>query len=376
MHFLQKELEANEELASAVGNVAEETVSNKVKQGLILDLNPIWLAMFRLADSGVNPSSYIRSTMWDGFGWSIHRGGAAFDVGRLPNLSRHFSEAEYLIDSLYERSISNRLQPFLLRIAARPEAVVDSGTANEGFSYEEERYSLIQIARQAGILTVVETHPLPQLVSAPGSRVCATNGSKGTLGGYVKDSNSGSIFGMTCGHVTTGAALDQNGIQMGTVIHEKCPIPLPSNVQCSQYCGSTTDLDVALIATHGSPPNLANSVASLVGNGQLVDMDGATTAGVHTYEVGAHVVDYEIGGSCWQNLIQFHAPLAGVLPVSVSVATTVLPKGGDSGAWLLRNSVEWAGMVVASNNLFGFALPSTTILKESDACFGTKLSLA
>ena len=84
----------------------------------------------------------------------------------------------------------------------------------------------------------------------------------------------------------------------------------------------------------------------------------------------------QIGGACFKNLIQFHAPLSGVVPVSVKVATTSIPKPGDSGAWLIRNLDEWVGMVIAANSMFGFALSSTNLIKAADNEFGTKLRLA
>jgi len=375
MHFLQKELEVNKELFAAVNSVGEEAASNKVKQGLILDLNPLWLAAFRLWDSGLDPF-FFRRGPWFEFGWPGREWLSRFDVGRLPDLSRHFPEIDDFFEHFYHRSVPTHMQPYILRLAAKPSFPSGLDEDPNEISYDDERYRLIQIAREARILTVVETHPPPSLLFAPGSRIKSTIGFDGTLGGYVKDGNTNSILGMTCGHVLTTSALNASGQQIGNVVHSQKPVPLPANIKCSQNCGHMTDLDVALVDTHNSAPNVASSVATVVGNGQLVDMDGATTGGTQTYEIGGHVVEYEIGGSCWRKLLQFHAPIAGITPVSFNVATTALPKDGDSGAWLIRNSSEWAGMVVASNNLFGFALSATTLIKESNAHFGTNLSLA
>jgi hypothetical protein len=115
-----------------------------------------------------------------------------------------------------------------------------------------------------------------------------------------------------------------------------------------------TQLDVALIDVSGtSVTNLATSIAATVAPGDIVNMNGATS-GSRTYEVGGALVEHSIGGSCWDRLFLFHAPVStGVLPAGVQVALTPPPDDGDSGSWLLRNANEWVGMVVAANPLHG-----------------------
>ena len=104
-------------------------------------------------------------------------------------------------------------------------------------------------------------------------------------------------------------------------------------------------------------------------------MDGSRS-GTQTYEVGALVVEHEIGGACWERLIQLHTPSAGVWPVSVHVALAKLPQNGDSGSWVLRGS-DWAGMVVASDkSLFGFALSASSIISGAETHFGRTLTLS
>ena len=375
MHFLERELEINEDLSSAVDMVSKRSAENSIKQGLILDLNPVWLMTFRIEDSGLDPFLFRRGP-WFEFGLPWFQGLTRFDAGRLPKLDRNFPDVDEFLHRYHRRDVPSRLQPFLLRLIAKPDLPQSSEDQAKEASYDEERYQLIQIARESKVLTIVETHSPPALLAAPGSRVQSSSGSKGTLGGYVKDAKTNSIYGMTCGHVLTSTALNSKGNRIGNAMHSKLPTPLPTKVTCTHNCGHVTDVDVALISIATPGRNVATSVASIVGNGQLVTMRGATTRRTQTYEVGGHVVEYEIGGSCWEKLIQFHAPTKGVTPASFNIATTPLPQAGDSGAWLLRNSSEWAGMVVASNSLCGFALASTTLLQASDNAFGTNLSLA
>ena len=362
MHFLHLELEKNWELASVVNGLSESTASKKAKIGIILDLNPFWFQASRLSDAGLEPYFHpLRPFSW----WSAHPLSVIrIDSGdRLPRLDREFPVVDEMTEFLFGKSVPNKLQPFLLRIIAHPDTDPKS------------RDELVLIARETQIPTLVETHGIPQLISAPGSRLVSPTGIQGTLGGYLRDQRGGTVFAVTCGHVISGAAMSQNGQQIGTATHRVGPVPLPYGTLCHAGCGSVTELDVALIDTIVTPCNQASSIVNIIGNGQIVEMKGATS-GTHTYEVGGAVVEYEIGGACWKKLIQFHAPLAGILPASAQVALTQLPKSGDSGAWIIRNNTEWAGMVVASNSLCGFALSASHLVQQANAQFGTDLTLA
>ena len=254
--------------------------------------------------------------------------------------------------------------PFLFRIIARPN------------SEQIDREFLINIAREMRILTIVQSYDVPQFISAPGTQLVSGK-VQGTLGGYLIDTKGGNTFAVTCGHVVSGGGMQisVHGSAKETVKHISQPVPLPSNQSCHMQCGSVTNLDIALITTNNLMiNNVASSVAKIVGNGQMIEMTGATS-GKCSYEIGGAVVEHEIGGSCWEKLIQFHAPLSGVLPVAARVGLTNLPQPGDSGAWMIQNNTIWAGMVVASNALFGFGLPASDLLKQANANFRTNLKL-
>jgi hypothetical protein len=51
------------------------------------------------------------------------------------------------------------------------------------------------------------------------------------------------------------------------------------------------------------------------------------------------------------------------------------PDDGDSGAWLIRANTEWTGMVVAADDLFGYALASTGLIVEANSRFKMDLKL-
>ena len=135
-----------------------------------------------------------------------------------------------------------------------------------------------------------------------------------------------------------------------------------------------TEMDIALLHVGKPGTNIAGNIASIVCNGDLLTMQGASS-GSHIYEVGGLVVEHEIGGACWEKLIQLHAPRASLLPVSAGIAMATMPQDGDSGAWLL-NGTDWAGMVVASDkSVFGYAVAADTLIDRSNQKFDRNLVL-
>ena len=365
MHRLQQELDENENLLGVVQDLSERVVENGGKMGLLLDLNPMWRLSVRFVVAGLNPAGW-----W--YEWSFRppastlpaellgpEAGGALDFGYRSNL------VEDAINAIGDRVRDAAYQPFLLRLVAYPE------------STREEREGLLAAARETEVLTVVNIHPVPGLIAGPGAELTSVPPVRsGTLGGYLSDKGAGEHFAVTCGHVATSGAFTSSGVMVGTVAKAQAPTQLPTGTRCHAACGSITELDVALIDVSTTPgTNVARSVAAIICNGDRVTMDGSSS-GTQTYEVGGMVVDHEIGGACWKNLIQLHAQRGGMLPVSLHVAMATLPQDGDSGAWVL-NGTELAGMVVASDkSLFGYAIPGDSLIDNANTVFEKSLELS
>ncbi len=360
MHELQLALERDGELREQIDRVSRQISENQLKHALVLDLNPFWDACRRLEAAGLRPDAY----RW----WSCGIGPSApFPIPmRSPgpaDLSMRYKVADDLTDSFF--GSRKRKGPYLLRILAAPVRT------------EEERrlrYQLVQAARQASIPTVVETEERATYVAGPGDALTA--GSRtGTLGGFLRDGAFGQAYAVTCGHVvSTGSVSTSAGI-LGSCVHAAVPVQLPAVSVCTTGCVHMTKLDVALVDVGtATVTNVATSAAQIVARGDSVEMHGGVS-GKQDYEVGGIVIEIDIAGSCWDRLYLLHAPTSGLLPISVKVATHPLPKPGDSGAWLLRNANEWAGMVVATASLHAYALPSSVVLTEANRAFGTHLQL-
>jgi hypothetical protein len=108
----------------------------------------------------------------------------------------------------------------------------------------------------------------------------------------------------------------------------------------------------------------------------LVEMDGATSKH-QQYRVGGVTITYEVGGCCWDGAFELRPIIRpGVVPAGIQMALATPPNNGDSGAWVIRNTNEWCGVVVAADQLFGYALPADGTLTEASAAFGLQLALA
>ena len=418
MHFLHRELDENRELAGIVNTLSEAIASNTAKIALLLDLNPLWLAAFRLDDAGLETDWLLRPPFfpydafhepWDDYAlrmprswpdWYSHHVASVLGhdaTSRVPELDRRYTVVDVLSGRSVARHTVSRMQPYLLRIVVRPDA--KSG----------DRERLREIARNTPILTVIETGSMPRLVS-PYSRHwlvrarglpfhlaaksafflgtmvgrmragtthaarVRSRSSWGTLGGYLQDRKSQRTFGATCGHVVDGSTACTVRSYPGQVVHCAGPTPLRSGEYCHSGSRTTTDLDLALIESQAQRGNGGLRIADRVSNGQIVSMNGAAS-GLRTYQIGAAVVTHEIGNVCWSNLYQISAPLRGILPEWARLAITKPPKKGDSGAWLIREDNKWVGMVVAADSRHGYALSASEVVTKANRQFGVDLTV-
>uniref|UniRef100_B0T714 Uncharacterized protein n=1 Tax=Caulobacter sp. (strain K31) TaxID=366602 RepID=B0T714_CAUSK len=359
MHELQLALDEDADLRGEVAALSERIARNPLKHALVLDLNPFWDAARRLEAAGLPQDVF--------YDWYRGRPLLPTVLPRSPglaDLSRAYEVAEHLTQQVF--GARKRNQPYLLRIFAAPAS---------SRSDLELRGQLSVAAREAALPTIVETEERASFIAKPGDRLTGQGGS-GTLGGFLRDGHQGTTYAATCGHVvSTGSVSTSIGL-LGPSQHARAPIPLPSSSVCAAGCQHMTRLDLALIDIgHAAATNTVTTEAKVVARGDLVEMHGAAS-GRMTYEVGGTVVEMDIAGSCWDRLYLLDPPTGGIFPMAVNVATHPPPQPGDSGAWLARNTTEWAGMVVAKNQLHGYALPATVLLSEADKAFGTHLQLA
>lgn len=369
MHLLHRAVQDDPNLRGIIDSLSERVSGNPVKRGIVIDLNPFWMACVRLNNMGISedilfdfspygigPFPFSLSSLWP---WPFAGG-----IGPI-NLSDRFSMSSEMTRRVFRNKTYDG--PFILRIFANT-----SNSAEENEHYR----SLVYAARETSIPTVVEQHDDARLLASVGDQISSASGPRGTLGGFLEDTVTGKVFASTCGHVISSGTASTPSGHLGSCAHAKVPSTLPHGVSCNSSCSFASDRDIALIDVGSSAvSNSATAITSVVSPGDIVVMDGATS-GTVTYEIGGAVVDHLIGGSCWKKLFLFHAPVTtGIFPVSISIARSSPPKGGDSGAWLVRAASEWAGVVVAGSSLLGFALASNEVISNANSDFGTNLKL-
>jgi hypothetical protein len=353
--------------------VADRALERKDVQGLVLDINSLWLDAWIAHQAGLDDRWEHWLARWP-FG---ARSSACFTelealtaTGRL-DLSWRPRHWEMISQNLGLRSPD--LPPIEVKIC-----LVPGSEPSENLTFEDTR------------LTVrLETRPLARLASDPkahtrplvgGLSIGAAPSLAGTLGGILRDA-SGKSFALTCDHVLANqsvvyqpAKLDNSGAsRVGTVVTTSGLKPVALGGICNPYNPSMAinDFDIALIELdqniptpevldigpiHGRTPktSMAPSLA--------VEFTGRSS-GNRSLIVGGLAVAYSFRDNagqavCFRNLFELKWPRFSRLVLGRPV------KSGDSGAWVCTqgaSGTEWCGVIMGEDRLHGFAMLSESI---------------
>ncbi|RYE61346.1 MAG: hypothetical protein EOO82_02060, partial [Oxalobacteraceae bacterium] len=223
MHLLHRIFDTDENLREIILGLSRRTSENRLKHALVLDFNPYWLAAHDAEYAGIS-SNYLYDAFYRGIAFAP--GLLAIGQSRPYDIDFRSGAAEDLTDRAFDRRKDP--SPYLLRIFARP----GSGTETD-FAL---RRQLVAAARETPIPTVVETQEEAELVVAAGDRVNSPAGSRGTIGGFLRDGAAGAVYSVTCGHViATGTAATPAG-PIGPCSFAAVPIALPAGVVCDATC--------------------------------------------------------------------------------------------------------------------------------------------
>jgi hypothetical protein len=369
MHILRQYVNRIEGLNSLIEQVAK----NPVTQGVLLDINPIWLWAYRLSRAGLRPE-HIYDWFLDRI-WappisleSIEGDAIDFDWNDALGVVRHFTD-NWINQYENNDSIPDSMLPFIVKIITKP---VTS-------EYFETREQLVELARRQNFFTIVETRSLGRLAASSGD-ACLANGVPGTIGGFLRDQNTGIVYAATCGHVAAkNAQVTVNGNILGVCLFSHPPRPLPTGQPCTHGSLNANRLDLALIDLgNSSPTNIVSGLASQIASHQKIVLRGGMTQ-VNTFEVGGLMLTYCPGNSnvCFENMFEVRpVSTGGILNPSVRTAFSTVPTQGDSGAWIETIAGEWCGILVATDHLMGYALEADDSLVEFNGKFRTKLQLA
>lgn len=370
MHVLRQYVDRVEGLMAFV----EAAASNPVAQGIVLDVNPIWLAADRMARTGLRPDAFdMHWSLWPvllmeslfpsetvegdaiDFGWTDK-------AGRAENLTRNLMED-------FHKPISPSALPFIVKVIAKP----------VGTEQAEARAQLVALTASQNFFALVETRPLGRLAVSSGD-ACLAGNVPGTIGGFLRDLNTGDVYAATCGHVVSkGTKVTVSGRHLGICSHSHPPIQLMAGRSCTPACQGANRLDLALIDVgNATVINTVTGVAAQIASRQSIVLRGAITSG-NTFEVGGLVITYGPGNSnvCFENLFEVRPRSSGgILNPRIRTAFATVPTQGDSGAWLETSSAsEWCGVLVAADSLMGYALEADDVKTEANTAFGTQLQL-
>jgi hypothetical protein len=280
MHVLRPYVKRIEGLTTFISAAAE----NPVTQGVMLDVNPIWLAAYRMARAGLRPDAFdFRWWLWPALDELVGSDSIEGDLidfdwtdstGQVENLTRHL-----MAD--FEKPLPSYGLPFIVKAIARPVGAEDA----------ESRAGLLALVREQNFFAIVETRPLGRLALNAGD-VCVGSGLPGTIGGFLKDQNSGKVYAATCGHVVAqGVSVSSQGSHVGICSHSSPPIPMIAGQRCTQGCSNANRLDFALIEL---PNTSVNNVVNGVATTQIAPHQGVV---LRREEQGKHVRSWSVRGN-------------------------------------------------------------------------------
>ena len=353
MHVLREWGDRIEGLTEFIARAMESPAC----QGVVLDLNPIWLAAWRTFAAGLDPTiglSFVGHPLQAALNFWL-------DGDPYIDLKWHHREIQARIEFIFRRNIKEGDQPFLVKAIALP--------------VTGARAELAEIVRSAPFPAIVETRPPANLAVACGDSCAMAGGLNGTIGGFLRDSNAGTIFAATCGHIvpTPGVSVSAAGAAIGNCAYSQAPTPIPAGQYCRPGASCVTPLDLALVDIgKTSVVNTANGIATAVYPTENVQMNGAVTPTAN-YVVSGVCLTYIAGRACFDTLFEVRPPVSGGAAAAWTRRPTI-PQQGDSGAWVeRRTSGEWCGILTATDSQQGYAQEASAAVSAADNKFGTQL---
>jgi hypothetical protein len=206
----------------------------------------------------------------------------------------------------------------------------------------------------------------------------------GTVGGFLMDTGTRDIYGVTCAHVAqSGSVTHAGGQSIGTVTVASAPNKSPSGQLCNPSARVLNELDVSLFSCAGATSTGFAGPSTLFGSGQRVQMHGAYSKGPNTYSLGGigliQTLHHNGNDYCFKDLFSFRPRPTAPLPMSAAIAVSSIPLKGDSGSWITMNSggsqPDWIGMLIGVDLVEGFAVDSAKIHKWASTKTGLSLSV-
>jgi hypothetical protein len=273
------------------------------------------------------------------------------------------------------RKIHDEFPPILVRVALKGDQIEDRG----------ERAAVNEVIRGALVPALLVERPRARLALSSGDDASGAGG-PGTIGGFLRDSQTNRLFAVTCGHVAGPAGSnisDAFGQPIGTCIQSNIPQPNPVGQLCrrNNSMAVINKVDAALVDVTANPslPSLSGWTNQF-GSWQRITMKGrqfktgATGAVAPFYRV----IDDQRREFCFENLFEVRTSSRLPIPSFLAQLFYAPPQQGDSGSWIEiygPQGNEWCGMLVATDGYMGFAIEAETILDWARNDHGLSLNV-
>lgn len=338
-----------------------ERINIELVQGVTIDFHPLWLLMW---DAHQRTGSDIEH--YD-FYWPLNelvrqrpRFARRPNPNWRPGAWKHFSQ----------RQGKGLDEPFIVKISITPGG--DSVSRNELYAFADQ---------QKAFFCTVEERPVARAAANVQGSTSMMANDDGTLGGFLKDQNTGKIFGVTCAHVATTPNTQVNLTDVGGTTYNNAGTVTHTTysnlvITGARGCNNTITwqsdhVDIALFEpdAHHTPQNTVSTIGlidaifdySQFDSGTDVVMRG-TVSGKHTYQVGAFCAIYRVlfndgNFRCFNNIFEITSSSgrAPWLPQKIAIR----PAAGDSGAWVCADSVSgnyaYCGTLIAVDDFSGYA---------------------
>ena len=390
----------------AVNNIIERASQTFFVQGVIIEMNPIWLYLWRLNET------YGSDWLEEKFNFTRY-------YRRYPDLEYY---ADFLLEKfvieladIYLKSdswipikkltlnefnqfyeqfanafyrLDRQIRPFALRICTNPN--YETKPIEFEVSNEIRNFDIIYEARPISYL-YNDSQKLHKPVIG-GTSISTGDRDFGTLGGILHDTSCQKFYGITCSHVVELASEifhpakydSSKSMKIGEVVHKSVLSPLPVNFYQTKNLSAANEMDVALIEIL-EPAVLEilhiGSVASifpedlLVPNGQ-VNFVGRSSGHKQFLYADPDIVFYDLYQGAerfrYKDLMQIRQD--GKIANFISTPTL----NGDSGAWLCtpyQNGPAWCGMIIGGYGQTAFAISAEKIMTYLNNNTALQLSL-
>ncbi|HEY6926775.1 MAG TPA: hypothetical protein VI653_25040 [Steroidobacteraceae bacterium] len=365
MYALRRYIDQIPQLAEFAYRVAQ----NPLIQAVYVEPDLLWQAAWQLYRTSSSPDrdlqrAFDKHTDREFAWWRLKAMTQSMEM-QVTQLTDPEHDLDWYPD--YIRVVLQISHPLWVRVhlCPRPDTYVETkaGARNDINSIAQSFSQFFRIT--------LEDRPLAVLAAQSGDRIHGAG--PGTVGGFLQESGTNLIYGVTCSHVASaGLVTDTRGRSLGTVGYATSLNASAHGQLCNPRATGLNDVDAALfLSLGGANPCRYSGPSSLFGSGQTARMTGGYSKGPNSYSLGGiglvQTLHHNGQNYCFRDLFSFRPQLTSPLPTAAALALAPVPMPGDSGSWITvagaGTQPDWIGMLVGVDQVEGFAVDATKVMQ-------------